>query len=656
VRRDRIVTSIDGRSVAVVADDVHVSVLEAQTGRQIGTMKAPAPVFDVAPGSDGTWMIATAASDGSPSLISFPDGREIRRLTAAGGVTSMALSRDGRYAVTVGADAWRLHDLRDGRELGPPTPVNDGSTPVFSADGNTIAMGGQDTPGSSYTSGRQEPAYRAFVFDTARQKPTIKSALAGKVQSLALTRDGRFLVAGDAGAARVWDLTDGSEPSRMTTGTPLASVAISDDARVVVTAGADGTTRAFDTHGGAEIARATIECLAKPAPDGATTAPETPPCGARAVALSPDGRLVFSAGEDGMLRVFEPLGASDEARITEDLPVTAIALARAGQRLVVGSAADGREPVRVVDAAVWRERQRIEAKAPEVRGLAVSADGRFVMVASNWTDGPLLFDLNASEKTWRALGGPANSSSVTLSGDGSSAAWIDGQAVRFDQASGKGVPLPGLTQAQAIALSDDGRIAVVGTGNMEVGEVVVLQLPAGTPTARVPFVGPPMFVAVSPDGSWVAASKGIQGMGDNTIHVIDASAGQIRWKHAGAPNTPIAFTHDGRTVAMASADGTLRTFETASGRETFRIPLEERPVMALAFDEQAASLTAASLIRTLTGASGVTVKKYLLRRDDVVAHACSRLSRNLTKPEWTQYVGADATHNATCAALRLGEH
>ena len=46
----------------------------------------------------------------------------------------------------------------------------------------------------------------------------------------------------------------------MTTGTPLASVAISDDARVVVTAGADGTTRAFDTHGGSEIARVTIEC------------------------------------------------------------------------------------------------------------------------------------------------------------------------------------------------------------------------------------------------------------------------------------------------------------------------------------------------------------------------------------------------------------
>jgi WD40 repeat protein len=524
--------------------------------------------------------------------------------------------------------------------------VKDGTTPVFSADGTTIAMGGQDTPGSTYASGRQEPAYRAFVFDTARQKPTIKYALAGKVQSLALTRDGRFLVAGDAGAARVWDLTDGSEPSRMTIGTPLASVAISDDARVVVTAGADGTTRAFDTSGGVEIARVTMECPAK-------TAPTVGTCGVLAAALSPDGRLVFSAGDDGTLRGFESFGASDEARIVEDLPVTAIAFARAGRRLVVGSAEDSFGPVRVFDADAWQERQRIEPKHPEIRGLAVSGDGRFVMVASNWTDGPTLFDLDASEMTARPLGGPSNSSSMTLNRDGSSAAWIaDFGAMRFDQGSGgKGAPIPGLIQAQSIALSDDGRTAVVGTGNIEAGEVVVVQLPAGTPTARVPFVGPPLFVAISPDGRWVAASRGIQHFGDTTVHVIDASSGQVVWKHPGAPMTPVAFTRDSRAVAMASADGTLRTFDTASGRETVRIPLEE-PIVSLAFDEQDVSLTAASVIRTLTGASGVTVKKYLLRRDDVVAHACSRLSRNLTESEWTRYVGADATRSATCAALR----
>jgi WD40 repeat protein len=194
----------------------------------------------------------------------------------------------------------------------------------------------------------------------------------------------------------------------MTTGTPLASVAISDDARVVVTAGADGTTRAFDTHGGSEIARATIECPAKPAPNGSSTASEAL-CSARAVAMSSDGRRVFSAGDDAMLRVFEPLGASDEARMTGDLPVTALALARAGRRLVVASADEGAGArVRVFDAGGWRESARPKPEKPELNGLAVSADGRFVVIASNWSAGPTLFDLDAPQKGPRELGGPSS--------------------------------------------------------------------------------------------------------------------------------------------------------------------------------------------------------------------------------------------------------
>ena len=69
-----------------------------------------------------------------------------------------------------------------------------------------------------------------------------------------------------------------------------------------------------------------------------------------------------------MLRVFEPLGASDEARITESLPVRGIAFARAGRRLVVGSAEDSFGPVRVFDADGWRESARPKPEKPELNG------------------------------------------------------------------------------------------------------------------------------------------------------------------------------------------------------------------------------------------------------------------------------------------------
>jgi hypothetical protein len=102
---------------------------------------------------------------------------------------------------------------------------------------------------------------------------------------------------------------------------------------------------------------------------------------------------------------------------------------------------------------------------------------------------------------------------------------------------------------------------------------------------------------------------------------------------------------------MASADGTLRTFETASGRETFRIMLQ-RPVIALAFEEPGGALIATSVTRTLAGASGITLKRYLPRRDDLIFDACSRVTRELSDQEWRQYVGADVPPQATCGDRR----
>jgi WD40 repeat protein len=564
----------------------------------------------------------------------------------------MALSRDGHFAATVGSDSWQLYDLRDGREVRAPTPVTQGRAPVFSADGTKLAIGGQVANRSIYAS-TQGPSYRAFVFDTTREDRPIEYPLAGEVQSLALTRGGRFLVAGDAGAARVWDLADGSEPVRMTTGSLLASVAISDDARVVVTAGADGTTRAFDTQDGSEIARVTHECVTGAVGAAASaSAAQSKPCQVRAVAVSADGRVVFSGGDDAVLRAVETLGANEVARITEDLPITGVALTRDGRRLAIGSGHIEASRLRVFDYPEWREHQ-FEPPRPEVKSLALSANGRFGAVTSNWFGGPWIFDLEAPGKPARELGGPSLMSSVALSNDGSAAAWIsNSQAMRFDPASGKVVTIPDVPFAQAIALSDDGGTAAVAAGTLGANDnaVFVAHFSSAGPPTRVSFTRPMLYVSISGDGHWVAASAGEQSL-DGVVHVIDATAGREHWQHVGARNTPVAFTRDGGTTAMASADGTLRTFDTATGQETFRTALEQ-PIAGLAFDEPGGALLAASLTRTIAGGSGFTVKRYLLRRDDVIAHACARMRRNLTGAEWRRYVGADAPYSATCEMAR----
>jgi WD40 repeat protein len=152
--------------------------------------------------------------------------------------------------------------------------------------------------------------------------------------------------------------------------------------------------------------------------------------------------------------------------------------------------------------------------------------------------------------------------------------------------------------------------------------------------------------AISPDGRWIAASGGLQSFGSG-VHVIDATTAQKRWQHDGADDTTVVFGRDGSAVAMTSRDGTLRTFDTASGREIFSVR-HEQSGKALAFDDAGGSLIAASVTRTIAGATGVTIKRYLLHRDAVIAQACARVTRKLSATEWMKYVGTDVPYRASC--------
>jgi len=46
----------------------------------------------------------------------------------------------------------------------------------------------------------------------------------------------------------------------------------------------------------------------------------------------------------------------------------------------------------------------------------------------------------------------------------------------------------------------------------------------------------------------------------------------------------------------------------------------------------------------------VLVSRYLLRPDDLIADACSRLKQNLTAQQWKQYLG-DEPYRKTCPNL-----
>ncbi len=57
----------------------------------------------------------------------------------------------------------------------------------------------------------------------------------------------------------------------------------------------------------------------------------------------------------------------------------------------------------------------------------------------------------------------------------------------------------------------------------------------------------------------------------------------------------------------------------------------------------------------LATTSGYTAWVWLWRVEDLIAQACERLPRNLTRQEWRQYVGEEVPYQATCPNLPAPE-
>jgi hypothetical protein len=102
---------------------------------------------------------------------------------------------------------------------------------------------------------------------------------------------------------------------------------------------------------------------------------------------------------------------------------------------------------------------------------------------------------------------------------------------------------------------------------------------------------------------------------------------------------------------MVSADGALHTFASATGVEQSRTALD-RAIGAVAFAGQGRALMTASLAKTVASTFDVVVSRYRLDPDELIKEACSRVTRDLTEPEWKQYVGDGLPYGRTCSPPR----
>ena len=351
------------------------------------------------------------------------------------------------------------------------------------------------------------------------------------------------------------------------------------------------------------------------------------------IAFSPDGRYVATGSPEQSARVWQLPSMQEVAFLMHNTPVTALAFSSSGHYLAtVGANGTVR---------VWKLSRDKDAARPfgtevarmvhdtTVKKIAFSPDEEHVVTASKdntisvWGIRDLreVISLDHTVAVFNVGFSPDGKFLATRSpgdylGSTEEHSWeIPSGKEIFEVvgAAGQKVKprliaeqwLPNSTAPRKSAKSEDGRFETMADSKNTV-RVYRATSHSGNRSSRsvvaeIPLVHTIQGIALSPDGSFLATVTE-----HDTARIWKVSNGRemARLTHEGPNITDVAFSpHDGKYVATASWDGTARL--------------------------------------------------WLWRPTDLIAEACSRLTRNLTDEELKQYLGT-MSHTPACALIEKG--
>jgi WD40 repeat protein len=555
--------SPDGKVLAVPLD-ADVVLFATPTGEYLRSLKGPGGrVVQVSFTRDSQLLAATTwkeAGDGAVRVWDLHADQELYTNEVPDPCISgaMVFSPDGKGLIATSLKRIHVWDSRTGRAVQTVGGLSRGLAGMsFSPDGRRLA-------------GADFHAKCVKVLDWDGAKLTEVRSLEGHrapVVAVAYSPDGKYLASGDEQVFKLWDAQTLDEIR--TVETPAWQLAFTPDSRTLWVSMTTDRLRTVHTFNQCPLD--TKEKLAPLFVEVSAVADCAYP------RLSRDGKALFlgrrgnpshlgRTGNTTYIQVIDT--ATGKERFPHpghDGPLHAVAVSPIGR--VVASAGEDRV-VKLWDLATQQVLRTLKAHTATVCGLIFSPDGR--QLASGSRDGTIvLWDVAAGSEVHTLRGDADSFTCVRFSPDGRLlAAGGQGGLVKLWDTSTKTErdPLPGHTGVvRCVAFSPDGRWLASGG---EDRTVLLHPLPEGrsqkfrTPTGV-------NDVAFSPDGRTLAAVGDAQVprrvwlLGPKaTVHLWDLETGKEKtWEGHTGDVHGLAFSPEGPLLATCAGDDTVRLWD-----------------------------------------------------------------------------------------------
>jgi WD40 repeat protein/tRNA A-37 threonylcarbamoyl transferase component Bud32 len=356
-----------------------------------------------------------------------------------------------------------------------------------------------------------------------------------------------------------------------------------------------------------------------------------------AVALSPDGQRVAAGGRTGWVKVWDIRTGRVVRRFSAAAEVLSVAFSPDGKRLALGGwggkpgvweLASRRNVNPLRGAPSFREKDRMGT-------IIFSPDGKLLATMSNMVR---VWDLRAKPvqelAVPRGYSGRVTCAAFSPDGRQMAATFLSGSVAVWNTADGRVLfsARRNPDMVPCVAFSPGGARLAFARG----AEVVIERWKSGPGRGRHQLLagapgkaGPVHGVAFTPDGRYLAGASG-----DGTIKVWDVASGRLVRTlrgHSGRVNC-VAFSPDGRFLASASEDRTVRLWQASTGKWLRTLAGHQKGVNGVAFSPDGRYLASAAeddTVRVWETAGGRELRTLRGHPDAVTALAFSPDGRRL---------------------------